>query len=146
MYPACQSDCSSTAITQGLSAISSFRFVGQFGSHHHTYDPYQDNADRQQAPQHLISPQAEVSPPLRWWTNAPAFHRGFGQIVDITSPHFNEPGVEPLQRFKLFSAQKAHRSQLIHDRETLASLKTGSFRWLQGVIPPWKEKPKLFFP
>jgi hypothetical protein len=66
--------------------------------------------------------------------------------VDITSPQFNEPGVEPLQRFKLFSAQKAHRSQLIHDRETLASLKTGSFRWLQGVIPPWKEKPKLFFP
>jgi hypothetical protein len=146
MYPACQSDGSSTAITQGLSAISPSRFIGQFGSHHHTYDQYQDNANRQQAPQHLISPQADVSPPLGWWTKAPTFHRGFGQIVDITSPHFNELWVMVLQRFKLFPAQETYGGQFIHDCETLASLKTGSFSWLQGVIPPWKEKPKLFFP
>jgi hypothetical protein len=66
--------------------------------------------------------------------------------VNITSPHFNEIGIELLQRFKLFPAQEADRGQFLHDGETLASLATGSFSWLQGVIPPWKKKPKLFFP
>jgi hypothetical protein len=64
--------------------------------------------------------------------------RGLGQIVDITSPHFNEPGVVVLQRFKFILAQEAYRGQLINDGEALAPLQTGSFDGLQGVIPPWQ--------
>jgi hypothetical protein len=55
MHPASQSDGPSTAITQTLTTKFAAGFISQFGGHHHPDDQYEDNAERQQGPQHLIS-------------------------------------------------------------------------------------------
>jgi hypothetical protein len=65
MHIASQSDGSPAAISQGFPRWGS-RLISQFGGHHHSDDQYQDNAERQQGPQHLISPEAVFSP--RPWT------------------------------------------------------------------------------